>query len=390
MKLLVIDTVNYIDYPTGGVLAFYRSMLPPCGNNLILVGTTTDDDTPIRMWVKRKFYGIEFDFFSMKRVVPSASKPLVPGRISDVLLLKSSLHKVLSTAPAYDYIFTQSHEVLHCLPNNLMEKTCFVSAGLTNPLSISRYSWARVLAKIYDKYYLMPKVAKVRWHLAAADQKSKEDFARRSGGLVDVESIISFPTRFNDKYFRIMSIGECRATLSISPETKVFVTVGRLNWFKGWQLMIDAFKLYEQKHSDSLLFFIGDGEDESKIRIYVSEKSLNEKVVLAGKKNQKEIAEYLNAANVFVMGSFAEGWSTTLVEASACGVPCVVTEFSSAKEMITDGENGFVVCNREPKTFAENMEKATQLERESVQKYNQRFEKLAQSKIMEEIERILG
>ena len=154
--------------------------------------------------------------------------------------------------------------------------------------------------------------------------------------------------------------------------------------------MIDAFKLYEQKHSDSLLFFIGDGEDESKIRIYVSEKSLNEKVVLAGKKNQKEIAEYLNAANVFVMGSFAEGWSTTLVEASACGVPCVVTEFSSAKEMITDGENGFVVCNREPKTFAENMEKATQLERESVQKYNQRFEKLAQSKIMEEIERILG
>ncbi len=389
MKLLVIDTVNYIDYPTGGILAYYRTMLPPCGNDLILVGISTDDLTPIGEWSKRTIEGIQYDYYTMAREQPSSKKPLIPYRFKASYLIRKHLKRILNTAPKFDYIFTQSHEVLYHIPQKWMRITCFVSPGVSNPLSISRYPWARQLAIIYDKYYFMPKVAKVRWHLAAADRKSINDFALRSNGLVKAADIISFPTRYNDGYFKVMSRTYCRTKLNLSENSIIFVTVGRLNWFKGWELMIDAFKILEKQLPDSLLFFIGDGEDKAKIREYANECQIDKKVYLVGKKNPEDIAVYLNAANAFVMGSFTEGWSTTLVEACACGTPCIVTDFSSASEMIEDGKNGFVIKNRNPYFFAEGMRKSLLMDRKQVIEYNERYNYLSQSKIKEELDNIL-
>ena len=98
---------------------------------------------------------------------------------------------------------------------------------------------------------------------------------------------------------------------------------------------------------------------------------------MVGKKEPSEIALYLNAADLFIMGSLVEGWSTTLVEACACGVPCVVTNFSSAKEMVQNGVNGFVVENRDEVAFAEKMSEALMLNRNNVIEYDKRFEKYA-------------
>ena len=390
MKLLVIDTVNYIDYPMGGILSYYRTMLPPCGNDLILVGVSTDDNIPVGQWSKRFINGTEYDFFAMARVKPSSGRPLIPGRITASYILFKNMKKVLNTAPPYDYIFTQSPEVLSHIPNSLLSKTCFVSAGMGNPLAISRYPWARLLAKIYDKYYHMPKVSKVRWHLAAADYKSMVEFAERSNGLVKVDDIISFPTRYNDNYFKVLPQNECRRQLGIGDQTTMFVTVGRLNWFKGWKLMIDAFNNIAKKKENNVLYFIGDGEEKDKIKDYAKELGIDNKVVLVGKRAPAEIVTYLNAANVFIMGSFEEGWSTTLVEACACGVPCVVTDFSGARDMIADGQNGYVVSTRNPELFASRMSSALDLDRIKVQQYDKRFAYLAQSKIKEELEKIIS
>lgn len=389
MKLLVIDTVNYIDYPTGGVLAFYRTMLPPCGNDLILVGSATDDKTPVGEWSKRTIDGIEYDFYTLSREVPNPKKPIIPGRFDAYFKVKKHIKKILSTAPDFDFIFTQSHEVLTNIPNEWMRRTCFVSPGVSNPLSISRYPWARRFAKIYDKFYLMPKVAKVKYILAAADRKSIEGFAGRSGGLIKAKDIIPFPTRYNDEFFKVMSMEYCREQLDINKETAVFVTVGRLNWFKGWKLMIDSYCVLNKKINDTCLLFIGDGEDETKIKQYADDCGIAEKVKLVGKKSPSEISIYLNAANAFIMGSFMEGWSTTLVEACACGVPCVVTDFSSASEMITDGKNGFVIMERNPELFAEKMGQSLYLDRNEVIEYDKQFQYLSQSKIKEELEKII-
>ena len=85
----------------------------------------------------------------------------------------------------------------------------------------------------------------------------------------------------------------------------------------------------------------------------------------------------------------AEGWSTTLVEACACGVPCVVTDFSSAREMIKDNHNGYVVEGRDENVFSKRMIDALSLDRAKVAEYDKRFEKLAVSHLREDMEKLL-
>jgi len=84
---------------------------------------------------------------------------------------------------------------------------------------------------------------------------------------------------------------------------------------------------------------------------------------LEGKKSPEEIALYLNASDLFIMGSYKEGWSTSLMEAIACGVPSCVTEFSSAKEIIVQGENGYVVNEHDEALFVQAMLKAMKMVR---------------------------
>lgn len=382
MKILVIDNVNYEDYPTGGILNFYRNMLPAFGSDLLLAGITTDTATPVGIWTQKTIEGQNFEYFSMARVTPSAKRPLIPERITNCFYIRKYINTILKRND-FDWIVTHKPEVMYFIPDGYMSKTCYIMPGVENPLSISRYPWARNMAGLYDSFFLMPKAAKARKLLAAADYNDRKAFADRSKGKINVDKVIEFPTRYDDSIY-----GVNRAMRN--DNEKVFVTVGRLGWFKGWKLMIDSLKQTRKSINNAKLYFIGDGEDYDKIKTYIHKQGLDESVILLGKKAPKEIAEWLNKADVFVMGSMAEGWSTTLVEACACGVPCVVTDFSSARDMVADGKNGYVVTGRDEKVFSKKMIDALSLNRDEVIEYDKRYEKLAVSHLKEDLERILN
>ena len=125
--------------------------------------------------------------------------------------------------------------------------------------------------------------------------------------------------------------------------------------------MIDSF--CRLNNPNAQLFFIGDGEDESKIKEYLQHCALKDNIQLLGKKTLDEISDYLNMADAFIMGSYKEGWSTSLVEAVACACPCVVTDFSSASDMVEDGVNGWVVKNRSEEEFAQRMKDIVMLDK---------------------------
>ena len=147
------------------------------------------------------------------------------------------------------------------------------------------------------------------------------------------------------------------------------MTTGRLNWYKGWRFLIDSFLLFRQNHPNAHLYFIGEGEDKDKITNYVAKVGLRDRVILKGPVCQLDVSAFINSADLFVMGSYTEGWSTSLVEAVACSRPCVVTDFSSAKELVKNGENGFVVEQRNEALFARKMEEALSLKQSIIQQY---------------------
>jgi glycosyltransferase involved in cell wall biosynthesis len=73
----------------------------------------------------------------------------------------------------------------------------------------------------------------------------------------------------------------------------------------------------------------------------------------------REVREKLplvyNSADVFVQTSRYEGCSGSLLEAIACGIPCVAFDTGSAAEVIQDGVNGYVIPRYDTKMFAEKV-----------------------------------
>ena len=70
---------------------------------------------------------------------------------------------------------------------------------------------------------------------------------------------------------------------------------------------------------------------------------LERKVYLVGRKSQEELATYLAAADTFVLNSGYEGFSHQILEAMTAGVPVITTAVGGNKEIVRQGENGFMV-----------------------------------------------
>ena len=383
---IYIELCNFKDHPLGGHLSFAKHLTRAMQGDLHLVGITTDPSEPIHQWYTKEIEGSTYTIFNVYRTIKTSKKPLIPTRISDYYALKKCIHKL--DFEKYENIIIQTPEVLLALPKKFLSKVILIMPGVENPLSISRYKIARNFQKSYDKLFFN-RAYKVRKILAAADMQSIKKFIERSNGLITPQQISQFPTRYDSNIFNIKDTISLRKQYGFSLDTKILVTTGRLNWFKGWKFMIDSLVVFLQSNPNTILFFIGDGEDRNKIETYISDLHLSKHVKLIGYQSLNVIADYLNMANLFIMGSYKEGWSTSLVEAVACGTPCVVTEFSSATEMVHDNINGYVIMERSEQLFAKKMNNALSLPNENILQAANQIQNLAVSNMKKEFEKYL-
>lgn len=121
------------------------------------------------------------------------------------------------------------------------------------------------------------------------------------------------------------------------------VSIGRLNLQKNYELLIDAFSLFSQKHTDYKLEIYGQGELELTLKDKVCNLGIEDKVIFEGFRN--DVHEQIVDAAMFVMSSDYEGLSNALLEAMAMGLPCISTDSppGGARMVIENGQNGLLV-----------------------------------------------
>lgn len=100
--------------------------------------------------------------------------------------------------------------------------------------------------------------------------------------------------------------------------------IGRFNTQKNHIFLIDIFKEFVKKHPNSKLLLVGDGSLVDSIREKINALSLNEKVIFTGVRT--DIPNLLSAMDVFVFPSLYEGMPNTVIEAQACGLPCLISD----------------------------------------------------------------
>lgn len=148
---------------------------------------------------------------------------------------------------------------------------------------------------------------------------------------------------YNGVDFRPSDLSKEEARRKIGIFGHVIVSVGRLVPWKGFRMLIKIMpKLFEINQAFRLII-VGDGPDKAVLLSMIRNLGLEKKVFLVGRKSQEELAVYLAAADMFVLDTGYEGFSHQILEAMVAGVPVITTAVGGNKEIIDQGENGFMV-----------------------------------------------
>lgn len=356
-RILYFEGCNFADYPMGGTLSFAKQMICNVEAEFYLVGIS-DSRIPVGQWSMLTIQEKEYDFFSIGNI-EDLEKSRLPKRIVLFRMLNKYIKEINKTFRDTDVVFTQTPQFVFLIAKYEWKKFCFCFAGLGNSVGNSRFKILRIFGGLYEKKLFRDLNKSCHLILAAADDKTISEKSTLHN--LKSDRIKQFPTRFDDKVFYVKNQKECKSNLGYNNKDKLIVTVGRLAEIKGWRDLIDSFRLLTQIEPNSILIFIGDGEERSKIEEYAQPEIEDGKIVLTGKKTPMEICDFLNAADVFCMFSLLEGWPTAMVEALACGKNIVTTNVSGAKDMVHHGKNGFIIENRDIYSFSQSIIQSMEL-----------------------------
>lgn len=161
---------------------------------------------------------------------------------------------------------------------------------------------------------------------------------------------------------------------------KRIISVGRLTEQKGYEYLLEAWRMIANKHSDWKLDIFGEGELKNELSSLIEHLGIGNTVKINPPTDSID-KEYANSS-IYVMSSRFEGFGLVLTEAMECGLPCVSFDCPyGPREIIKNGEDGFLVDYLNVKELAnticklienDNLRKAMGLKaKNNVQRFNQ-------------------
>jgi sugar transferase (PEP-CTERM/EpsH1 system associated) len=177
-------------------------------------------------------------------------------------------------------------------------------------------------------------------------QELKQYYCRELGLLASSFEVI--PNGVDVEHFRPNPQAriDVRRKLGAGPNTLVAGTVSRLDPIKDHGTLLRAAEIALQKGVDLRLVIVGDGPQRAALEHDLASKpGLAHRTLLAG--DLRDVSDWLNGFDVFVLPSLSEGMSNTLLEAMAVGVATIATSVGGNLEVVEDGHSGLLVEPRD-------------------------------------------
>lgn len=174
-------------------------------------------------------------------------------------------------------------------------------------------------------------------------------------GIVPAHKMRHIPNGIDTDLFRpdgeMRARGRCELGVS---EAFIWLAVGRFEVPKDYPNLLTAYARVAQSHPHSLLLLAGDGPLRSEMEGIVCSLGIQHRVRFLGVR--RDVLQLMNAADAYVMSSSREGLPNVLLEAHATGLPVVATDVGGNREIVRDGESGFIVPSRNPDALARAMQ----------------------------------
>ena len=134
---------------------------------------------------------------------------------------------------------------------------------------------------------------------------------------------------------------------------KQVIAVGRLEWEKGYERLLDIWKIVSPQHKDWRLVIFGEGRLKKSLETIIRNNSINNITIQNFTRNISQ--EYSNSS-ICVSTSRYEGFSLVILEAMKHGVPCIAFDCPFGPgSIIQDNLNGFLIKDGDIKQFAERL-----------------------------------
>ena len=135
---------------------------------------------------------------------------------------------------------------------------------------------------------------------------------------------------------------------------KQAIFVGRYNDAKGYEYLVEAWKIVHHNHPDWIINIYGSGELHDDVERWINEAKLHESMIMHEPTNQ--IMEKYLESSICVVSSRYEGFSMAIIEAMACGVPCVSFDCPfGPRNIIKKDEDGILVEYLNSRALADNI-----------------------------------
>lgn len=160
--------------------------------------------------------------------------------------------------------------------------------------------------------------------------------------------------------FALRDRAEARKSVGIEHDRPVIGYVGNIRPVKGSDVLIEAMDHLVKQLGDTRaeLWIIGSGEIEAQVRARTTALGLGDRVRFLGRQPHDAIPRWMSAMDIFCLPSRNEGCPNVILEALASGKPVVATRVGGIPELLTEGENGYLVPAEDPISLAHALAQA--------------------------------
>ena len=191
--------------------------------------------------------------------------------------------------------------------------------------------------------------------IIVATEKEKEDLIRFYSATPEKVGVV--PCGVNMDLFKPVDKMSARQKLGLTDE-KILLFVGRIDPLKGIDRLLKAMPLL--KNHESLRLVVVGGDENSRAELEELQKlsvelNIRDSVTFQGLIKQDQLPYFYSAADVCIVPSYYESFGLVPLEALACGTPVVATDVGDLKNIIRQGETGYIVADNSPERLAESI-----------------------------------
>lgn len=126
------------------------------------------------------------------------------------------------------------------------------------------------------------------------------------------------------------------------------VAVGRLSYEKAYYRVIEAMKAAIDNGIKVCCYIVGDGERRTELQELINSYQLSKHVILVGRK--KNPYPYIGGADLVVISSISEAYSTVAIESQILGIPTLTTNCCGMHDIFDGTESGYI-CENDDSSF---------------------------------------